>query len=281
MLAISTVLHVVFLLALFIVKTEPKRVFLPPTYTTVELVSPPAGVERTVRKKVVKKRPVKKQVKKAVKKPPEKAVKKPVVLPKKVKKKPTKTAKKKPQAEKTPVKKQPVVDETLVVEKRIRAIEERVKEREAQEALEETIQMLERKRMLREEQRKRELEEIRAQLESFSRIVIRERSPQKGPQVSKTFELELMEYYNTIAGLIHSNWVYPEVEENNPEVILSITIGKDGRVLHIEVEKSSRDALFDSSAIRAVRKSAPFPKLPPQLGDTLEVGIRFCLKECV
>ncbi len=275
MLALSFALHISIITALFLIKTEPKRIFLPPAYTPVELVPPPVSVKKPQKKRVVKKKTATKR--KKVKK------KKAIIPTKKVeKKKPVKKTKKlavKESPKKTR-KKRHTVDETLAVEKTIKAIEERLKRKQEEEAVEETIERIARKRMLEEERRKKELEEIRAQLERFDRIVIRQKTTQQAPAVSKTFELELMEYYNTIAGLVHSNWVYPEIEDDNPEVVLSITIAKDGRLLAVDIEKGSGDALFDKSAIRAVRKSAPFPKLPPQLGERLEVGMRFCLKEC-
>ncbi len=283
MLALSFALHITILTALFLVRTEPRKIFLPPVYTPVELVPPPVSVEKKPpRKKVVRKKVVRKKIVKKVEKKVTKRKKDTIPARKTKKRQPPGTAKKIP-LDKRPKKipeKKPAVDETMEVEKTIKAIEERVKKRQEEEAIEETIERIARKRMQEEEQREKALKEIRAQLERFDRIVIGEKGPMQRPSLSKTFELELMEYYNTIAGLIHSNWVYPEVERDNPEMVLSITIGKDGRLVGIEVEKSSNDALFDNSAIRAVRKSTPFPGLPPQLGDTLEVGIRFCLKEC-
>ncbi len=278
MLALSFALHITILTALFLIRTEPRKIFLPPVYTPVELVPPPVSLEKKPRKKKV----AKKKIVKKVEKKTEKRRKVAIPAKKTKKRQPPETARKTP-LDKRPKKipeKKPAVDETIEVEKTIKAIEERVKKRQEEEAIEETIERIARKRMQEEEQRERALKEIRAQLERFDRIVIGEKIPMQRPSLSKTFELELMEYYNTIAGLIHSNWVYPEVERDNPEVVLSITIGKDGRLIGIEVEKGSNDALFDNSAVRAVRKSTPFPGLPPQLGNTLEVGIRFCLREC-
>ncbi len=80
-------------------------------------------------------------------------------------------------------------------------------------------------------------------------------------------------YYALITQKIWSQWVYPDFESAGLEVIISIKIDKDGKVISQEIEKSSGDVLFDRSATKAISKASP---LPPPLIE-MEIGVRFYL----
>lgn len=80
-------------------------------------------------------------------------------------------------------------------------------------------------------------------------------------------------YYALVTRKIWSEWIYPDIESSGLEVIISIKIGKDGRVISQEIEKSSGNTIFDRSAAKAVSKASP---LPPPVAE-MEIGVRFYL----
>jgi colicin import membrane protein len=77
---------------------------------------------------------------------------------------------------------------------------------------------------------------------------------------------------------VRNQWVLPEqlLDKTGLTSIVVVLIAQDGRVLNAEHEHKSGHALFDQSAIRAVQKASPFPPLPEALRPgPLEIGIRF------
>jgi colicin import membrane protein len=79
------------------------------------------------------------------------------------------------------------------------------------------------------------------------------------------------DYYSTITKEIWQQWVYPDTGKKDIEAIISVKILRDGTAIVQKVEKSSGNALFDRSAIRALAKASPLPP-PPQ---EMEIGVRF------
>jgi colicin import membrane protein len=79
------------------------------------------------------------------------------------------------------------------------------------------------------------------------------------------------DYYSMITKEIWQQWVYPDTGKKDIEAIISVKILKDGTAIVQKVEKSSGNALFDRSAIRALAKASPLPP-PPQ---EMEIGVRF------
>jgi colicin import membrane protein len=80
-------------------------------------------------------------------------------------------------------------------------------------------------------------------------------------------------YYALITRKIWSEWIYPYLDTEGLEVIISIKIDRDGKVLSHIVEKTSGNMLFDSSAVKAISKASPLP--PPHV--EMEIGVRFYL----
>lgn len=78
-------------------------------------------------------------------------------------------------------------------------------------------------------------------------------------------------YYALITQKIWSQWVYPELSTSGLEIIISIKIDKDGKIISREIEKSSGNRLFDRSAIKAVTNASPLPAPPFEM----EIGVRF------
>jgi colicin import membrane protein len=79
------------------------------------------------------------------------------------------------------------------------------------------------------------------------------------------------DYYSMITKEIWQQWVYPDTGKKDIQAIISVKILRDGTAIVQKVEKSSGNALFDRSAIRAIAKASPLPP-PPQ---EMEIGVRF------
>ena len=64
--------------------------------------------------------------------------------------------------------------------------------------------------------------------------------------------------------------------KENIETIIDVKISRSGALEHMGFEKRSGNRYFDDSALRAVKKSSPFPPLPYWIMDnSIEIGIRF------
>jgi len=78
-------------------------------------------------------------------------------------------------------------------------------------------------------------------------------------------------YYGKITSQIRQEWVYPDTGEKNLEAVIAVLISKDGTVSVQRIEKSSGNALFDRSAMRALAKASPVAPPPYEM----EIGMRF------
>ncbi len=82
-------------------------------------------------------------------------------------------------------------------------------------------------------------------------------------------------YISKLVSRIRLNWSLPQSSKGK-EAIVDVRIDRSGNAVYIGLEKSSQDMLFDSSCLRAVRRSFPFDPLPKVYeGDYLDIGVRF------
>jgi colicin import membrane protein len=88
-----------------------------------------------------------------------------------------------------------------------------------------------------------------------------------GPSQGSLFD----SYYAKITNQIRQEWVYPDTGEKDMEAVIAVKIAKDGSVNVQGIEKSSGNALFDRSALRAITKASPV--MPPPY--EMEIGMRF------
>jgi len=79
------------------------------------------------------------------------------------------------------------------------------------------------------------------------------------------------DYYRQITQEIWQQWIYPDTRRKDIEAIVSVRILKDGTALVQRVEKSSGNALFDRSALKALAKASPLAPPPYEM----EIGVRF------
>jgi len=85
------------------------------------------------------------------------------------------------------------------------------------------------------------------------------------------------EYFQKVKKAIEDHWSYPTeaVRKNQSgQLVLEFVIHKDGRVF-VELARTSGIDVLDRYAINAVRLSAPFPRLPDPLGDSLRISASF------
>ncbi len=220
--------------------SQPKKPQKPPEKKVEEkkIKKEPPPKKEVVKKKVKveekvvpKKPPVKKNaVSLKPKKPPKKVVKK----KEKRKKKPTKVVKKGQKSNEKDI------------EKRIREISKRLKEKREEEYL------------------KKRLEELAKKRKSSGAGSGGGRGKGHGPG-NKQAQI----YGNFVKEKIWRNWHFPKALANRSDLTaeVAITITKDGRILDMQIKKYSGFAAFDRSVIRAIKESAPLPPLPPSLGQ--------------
>jgi TonB family protein len=99
-------------------------------------------------------------------------------------------------------------------------------------------------------------------------------------KTSPSMESKLNEYYSMTWAKIKEAWTIPEnlLKEmvDLETVIVIIIVDKDGRVQKSWFEKKSGNALYDQSAMRAIKKAELLPPIPKEFNEkTLEIGIRF------
>lgn len=86
------------------------------------------------------------------------------------------------------------------------------------------------------------------------------------------------EYIGVVWAKIQRNWTLPPtlMPKGNIETIIAVRIARSGGLEYVNFEKRSGNRYFDDAALKAVKKSSPFPPFPRRLSDdTIEIGIRF------
>ena len=133
---------------------------------------------------------------------------------------------------------------------------------------------------LDEVRKKAALDEIR------KRVARKEREEERSTAIlsaktSLEMESKWNEYYSLIWAKVKGAWTIPEnllkeKEMVDLEAIIVLIIERDGKIRKFWFEKKSGNALYDQSAMRAIKKADPLPPIPKELSeDTLEIGIRF------
>lgn len=89
---------------------------------------------------------------------------------------------------------------------------------------------------------------------------------------------QINDYYRFLWLKIKSNWTLPAalMPKSDVETIIEVRIARSGALEYIGFEKRSGNSGFDDAALRAVKKSAPFPPLTDWMTNrSIEIGIRF------
>ncbi|MCD6485954.1 MAG: TonB C-terminal domain-containing protein [Syntrophobacterales bacterium] len=90
--------------------------------------------------------------------------------------------------------------------------------------------------------------------------------------------IKMKVYYSIVWSMIKEKWALPEgiLPNDNIEAIVEAKILRNGSVSNLSFEKNSGNRYFDESAIKAIKKAAPFPPLPEWLNERyIDLGIRF------
>ncbi|MDX9745591.1 MAG: energy transducer TonB [Syntrophales bacterium] len=89
---------------------------------------------------------------------------------------------------------------------------------------------------------------------------------------------EMNAYYGAVWSRIRTKWAFPGgiLPGNDLVAVVHVRIMKNGAIEGVALEKRSANAFFNESAVKAVKKAAPFPPFPVWMRDSsIEVGIRF------
>ena len=150
-------------------------------------------------------------------------------------------------------------------------------ERQRQEAKRQEMERqkeLERQQQLKKEAERKRQEELERQREQERQKELarqREQARQEDLAQSLAREEAMLEqqemqqqvgtYVDYMAGLVASNWSRPPSARRGMEVLLKLNLGSAGRVVGVQVAKSSGNAAFDRSAEQAVWKVEQFTRL--------------------
>ncbi len=82
---------------------------------------------------------------------------------------------------------------------------------------------------------------------------------------------QLNRYAELLKAKITDNWKLPELLlKEKLTATIAITIDASGRLVSQQPEKMSGNQLFDDSIIKAIARSAPFPRFPPAMSKDQE-----------
>ncbi len=230
---LALALHMLAGLALLVVwpVSDPVKFKPVPTHVKASLVQVKSKAKPVAPRKQVKKKPKPEKKKTVAKKPPpqksDQQKKKEIAL----KKKKEKAARDKKEAERK-------AREKAAAEKK--AKQQREKE-------------LKRQRELKQQELQRE-QELASLLES------EEAFEQEQQQAATDHELA-MGYADVIRQQVIPHWSRPPSARNGMVTVLQISLVPTGEVVDVNVIKSSGDAAFDDSTLRAVRRAGRFPEL--------------------
>ncbi|MDH3976402.1 MAG: TonB family protein [Deltaproteobacteria bacterium] len=87
---------------------------------------------------------------------------------------------------------------------------------------------------------------------------------------------EIKAYSDLLYEKMENAWILPgSADYSGLSAIISVTIGKNGELLKVDIEEGSGNGFFDQSVMRAVEKSVPFPRPPKGYEGGIEIGFRF------
>jgi membrane protein involved in colicin uptake len=77
---------------------------------------------------------------------------------------------------------------------------------------------------------------------------------------------DLTPYISNLERKIRSNWTHPKTDDSKI-VVIFLRIGKDGKLLVLNVKNTSSNPDTDNAAINAVKKTLPFRALPSEFRE--------------
>lgn len=82
------------------------------------------------------------------------------------------------------------------------------------------------------------------------------------------------EYLANLQRRIRRAWIPPHQPTSKSTVVI-FTIGVDGQLLGLRMQRSSGDSAMDSAAMQSIKNSAPFPHLPQYATESVDVQFTF------
>lgn len=84
-------------------------------------------------------------------------------------------------------------------------------------------------------------------------------------------------YLRQLQAKISERWAPPRgAAAGGERAVVVFEIGRDGQIKEPSVERSSGNAIYDQSALRAIMEASPFPPLPPEFrASSLRVHFGF------
>lgn len=100
-------------------------------------------------------------------------------------------------------------------------------------------------------------------------------NPNGSPGIDAIKEPDFGPYMRELQRRIKRNWHPPRGNESK-RVVLLFKVSRDGRLLRLNISKSSTVGEADDAALEAVRMSAPFRPLPPEYqGNDIDIQFTF------
>ncbi len=99
-----------------------------------------------------------------------------------------------------------------------------------------------------------------------------------GSRGSSQLSLIEQQYFAGLIQHIRPYWDLPEMKAwpKDTEAVVLVTIAADGKVLKIDFERKSKEAVYDQYVMQALRKASPMPAFPAAMQrKDVEVGLRF------
>lgn len=90
-------------------------------------------------------------------------------------------------------------------------------------------------------------------------------------------DLDFLLYYRSVQERIKQAWSFSG-GNNDLTTKVVFAIGADGKLTDVKITQGSRNASFDDSVIRAIRRAAPFPVPPDKYRDQFVKGIEAVFK---
>ncbi len=100
-------------------------------------------------------------------------------------------------------------------------------------------------------------------------------NPNGAPGIDAIKEPDFGPYMKELQRRIKMNWDPPKGNESK-RVVLLFKIARDGRLISVQVHKSSGLQAADNAAVNAVKLTAPFRPLPPEFkGNSIDIQFTF------
>lgn len=117
-----------------------------------------------------------------------------------------------------------------------------------------------------EERRKQEQLRQQKEQQAFTQDLAEEQEQ----LLEESYAIAAQSYMSAISQRIEQNWSRPPSARNEMQCELQIQLVPTGRVINVDVTKSSGNELFDRSAVQAVKKAEQFPEVQDMEPEVFE-----------